>query len=125
MGFYKKNTGYGKKKGGYKGGFQKGPRGRAEMHSATCSECRSECKVPFKPNGRKPLFCSDCMWKQGKSGKRDEGKTFGPREKKPYVSTPRGGGEEIAKQLRHLNKTMDQILEVLLELGGDVEEGEE
>lgn len=35
------------------------------MHPATCSECGSRCEVPFKPNGSRPIFCSQCF-------KRDE-----------------------------------------------------
>ena len=36
------------------------------MHKATCNECGQACEVPFKPNGRKPVFCSNCF-------KREEG----------------------------------------------------
>lgn len=39
---------------------------RPMMHKATCSECGQACEVPFKPNGRKPVFCSNCF-------KREEG----------------------------------------------------
>ncbi|MBS3169318.1 DNA-directed RNA polymerase [Candidatus Woesearchaeota archaeon] len=38
-----------------------GPR---EMHKATCSECGSECEVPFKPTEGKPVFCRDCYRKR-------------------------------------------------------------
>jgi len=37
--------------------FNSGPR---EMHKATCSECKKECEVPFKPTTGKPVFCQDC-----------------------------------------------------------------
>ena len=37
-----------------------GPR---EMHKATCSECKKECEVPFKPAEGKPVFCRDCFAK--------------------------------------------------------------
>lgn len=39
------------------GGFQ----GRKEKFRATCATCGSSCEVPFKPNGRKPVLCSDCF----------------------------------------------------------------
>ena len=38
---------------------------RPTMHSATCSECQARCEVPFKPNGKKPIFCSNCFVKEG------------------------------------------------------------
>ena len=32
-----------------------------EMHKATCSECGSECEVPFKPTEGKRVLCNDCF----------------------------------------------------------------
>ena len=32
-----------------------------EMHKATCSECNSECEVPFKPTEGKRVLCNDCF----------------------------------------------------------------
>lgn len=46
--------------GGY-GGGSGGSRGPREMFSATCSSCGREAQVPFKPNGMKPVYCSDCF----------------------------------------------------------------
>jgi CxxC-x17-CxxC domain-containing protein len=63
--------GYGS--GGYSsGGYSSGGYGRQEreMFSATCSECGNEARVPFRPRGDKPVYCSDCFSKQrsGSSG---------------------------------------------------------
>lgn len=41
---------------------------RPEMFRATCAECGKKCEVPFKPSGDKPVYCSDCFGKEGKSG---------------------------------------------------------
>ena len=35
-----------------------------EMHTATCAECGSEAKVPFKPRDDRPILCSECFAKQ-------------------------------------------------------------
>ena len=40
------------------------------MHSAVCDACGRECKVPFKPSGDKPIYCSSCFEQQG--GGRDD-----------------------------------------------------
>ncbi|HIH12373.1 TPA: hypothetical protein HA242_01495 [Candidatus Woesearchaeota archaeon] len=50
-------------RGGGSGGrsFSDGPR---EMHKATCSECGSECEVPFKPTEGKPVYCRECYRKR-------------------------------------------------------------
>jgi CxxC-x17-CxxC domain-containing protein len=39
-------------------GYDRGPR---EMFSATCASCGREAQVPFRPNGTKPVYCSDCF----------------------------------------------------------------
>jgi len=37
-----------------------GDRG-AVMTTVTCSDCRKECEVPFKPTGNRPVYCGDCF----------------------------------------------------------------
>ena len=53
---------------------------RPSMHKATCSECGKSCEVPFKPTGRKPIYCSKCFETKGDSG---------PRQFKDYKSERR------------------------------------
>ena len=48
-------------RGGFKRDF--GPR---EMHKATCSECKQQCEVPFKPTEGKPVYCKECYGKRRK-----------------------------------------------------------
>jgi CxxC-x17-CxxC domain-containing protein len=56
------DSGGGYSGGGYSGGgYDRGPR---EMFSATCASCGREAQVPFRPNGTKPVYCSDCFQKQ-------------------------------------------------------------
>lgn len=47
-------------------GFRSAPREARplEMHQATCVACRKFCEVPFKPNGKKPVYCRDCFGMQ-------------------------------------------------------------
>lgn len=35
--------------------------GERQMHDAVCAECGAETKVPFKPTGERPVYCSDCF----------------------------------------------------------------
>lgn len=35
-----------------------------EMHEAVCSKCGSMTKVPFKPDGIRPVYCRDCYNKR-------------------------------------------------------------
>ena len=60
--------GYGRNgRGGGRFGRDRPPR---EMHTTTCAECGTECQVPFKPNGEKPVYCNDCF--QDKKPARDD-----------------------------------------------------
>ncbi|MBI4177109.1 MAG: DNA-directed RNA polymerase [Candidatus Aenigmarchaeota archaeon] len=38
-----------------------GPR---EMHKVTCADCGNESEVPFKPDGKRPVYCRDCFNKR-------------------------------------------------------------
>ncbi len=35
-----------------------------EMYKATCAECGKECEVPFKPDGKRPVYCRECYAKK-------------------------------------------------------------
>lgn len=61
-GGYSGGGGGGYSSGGYGGGSDRGyDRGPREMFSATCASCGREAQVPFRPNGTKPVYCSDCF----------------------------------------------------------------
>jgi len=46
------------------GGFRERSFEPREMHKATCSECKKECEVPFKPTEGKPVYCKECYAKK-------------------------------------------------------------
>ena len=94
------------------GGFDRGP---VEMHDATCSNCGKQCKVPFRPTGSKPVFCSDCFGKQNGGS---EG-NFSSRGRGESQSA--GSSDELKK----INAKLDKILTVLGNLEIDVEEDSE
>jgi len=108
-----------KKFGGDFGDRDSAPR---EMHEATCSGCNKQCEVPFKPNGRKPVFCSDCF---RKDENQDDRASFGEkrsfREDRGFDrpaphpndrSTDRGSSE-ICAELRTMNSKLEAILKAL------------
>ncbi|MCG3255549.1 MAG: hypothetical protein KAU62_05645, partial [Candidatus Heimdallarchaeota archaeon] len=39
-------------------------RGNAELHTVTCAKCKKETQVPFKPTGKKPVYCRECFQDQ-------------------------------------------------------------
>jgi CxxC-x17-CxxC domain-containing protein len=83
MNDFKKNF---KPGGARQGGFSRpsfggsaGPRksfgggfgGSSETFKATCSKCNKGCEVPFRPNGKKPVFCKDCFVRDDSRDSRD------------------------------------------------------
>ncbi len=54
--------------------------GDREMHKAICSDCGTECEVPFKPEPGKKIRCNDCFRKnrpQRRSFGGGGGRSFG------------------------------------------------
>ena len=37
--------------------------GSRETHEITCSDCGKKSEVPFKPDGKRPVYCRDCFQK--------------------------------------------------------------
>lgn len=100
--------GFGGKKGGDRGGFRgsrDGERREVTMHKATCASCGSSCEVPFRPDGSKPVLCSECF---GKNRPED-------RPKRDF-NAPRPPSPEIVAlqaQVASLEVTVNEILSLL------------
>ncbi|MDR0883904.1 MAG: zinc-ribbon domain containing protein [Oscillospiraceae bacterium] len=43
---------------------RRGDRGEREMFEAVCDSCGNTARVPFRPSGDRPVYCSDCFSKQ-------------------------------------------------------------
>jgi len=74
-------------------------RGDREMHDAVCDECGKDCKVPFRPSGDKPIYCSNCF----------EGKEGGS-SRRPSRRDSGGSDKQVLEQLTLLNTKLDRIL---------------
>lgn len=91
-------------------------RGFKKMFSATCATCGSHCEVPFKPNGRKPVLCSNCFGKEGGGSERrfERNDRFDRSERR---EAPRGGSGSITPdQFRTLNEKLDAIIRAIAEM---------
>lgn len=38
-----------------------------EMHKVSCAGCNKETEVPFKPDGKRPVYCRECYSKKKNS----------------------------------------------------------
>ncbi len=104
-------------------------RGEVTMSKATCSECSNVCEVPFKPNGERPVFCSNCFMskRDGTFEKKDERKGnlrendrkerrdsyFTPVSNTPNTSNSSAEVADLKKQITNLNTKIDSLANVV------------
>lgn len=67
-------------------------RGERSYFEATCAKCGTACQVPFKPSGRREVFCSKCFEMNG-GGSRDKG-FEASRSSRTYGRREFGGGQD-------------------------------
>lgn len=126
MNDFKKNF---KKPGGFKpGGFSRpsfggSARGRdtgssSETYKATCSKCHSACEVPFRPNGKKPVFCRNCFVRDDArpSGNSYEKQSYGPE--RSFAARPAAPVEDprialLQKELAIVHGKLDTLIQSL------------
>jgi CxxC-x17-CxxC domain-containing protein len=128
MGDYNQDNRFGGGRGGSRyGGRDSGRRSFGDrdsvrtMHKATCASCGSECEVPFRPSGERPVYCSNCFRKrnndEGGSGESDRRPRFEQRRtSSPSEGSGNAGAQingQIAEQLKSLNFKLDKIISFL------------
>lgn len=108
----------GSRDGGYEGGRDGG---KAPAFDATCGGCGKDCKVPFRPVGDRPVYCTNCFKKQGGPAetKRFSSPSYGNkpayREERPTEASaaPNAMIPRLQEQLRMINTKLDAILSAL------------
>lgn len=119
----------GNRGGGSRGGFDRGGGGRSfdrggsrgggfggdrEMFQATCDSCGKSCELPFKPNGSKPVYCSDCFKKQDGGDRRDSGfDRGGDRRSDSRPSRDFSPRSQNGPDFSGINAKLDKIIELL------------
>ncbi|MEK9160610.1 MAG: CxxC-x17-CxxC domain-containing protein [Patescibacteria group bacterium] len=83
-----------------------------QMHKANCSKCNNVCEVPFRPNGKKPVFCSNCFVKD------DAPRTsYGPkREFSPrpsFNATPPRENQDMKELKMHMQGVNDKLTRLI------------
>lgn len=78
-----------------------------EPHKTTCDGCHTPCEVPFKPNGKKPVYCRNC-YKGKETTTSFSGQPFSrPTEYKDDGST------DLKKQFTILNTKLDRLISAI------------
>lgn len=135
MTYFKRGGGFRRGEGSDRPRFNDRGSDRPEMHSATCDQCGKQCEVPFRPNGSKPVFCSNCFEAKGGNGNSDRGFSRGNgrgsernSDRTVYRRSDRDGGEtgnkfygasapkpaNYAEDFAAINKRLDKVMEMLL-----------
>lgn len=76
--------------GGPRKSFDRDSRGASETFKTSCSKCHAACEVPFRPNGKKPVFCKNCFVRdEAPRDSRGGGNSYGNSyEKRSYSDRP-------------------------------------
>ena len=99
------------------------------MHTATCSECKQSCQVPFRPLGDKPVYCTACFQKRGGDDRAPRA-DFGNHERKPWNDRPAPradfarpefkpapavavANDDMKKQFAEINTKLDRLINVI------------
>ena len=78
----------------------------SELFDAECEKCKKKVKVPFKPDGKRPVYCKSCLGKNNGNGNNNsnnhnnvEEKSNNTFEKLPFISL-----EDTAKEFVPVKK---------------------
>ncbi|MBU1868213.1 hypothetical protein KJ608_01995 [Patescibacteria group bacterium] len=90
---------------------------RPLLHDAVCDKCGKDCKVPFKPSGERPIYCSDCFEKKDKDSPRGN---LGGRDSGRFLQSNISDRSilQLVEKINILNIKLDTIID-LLSLAGE------
>ena len=78
-----------------------------ETHKTTCDGCHAPCEVPFKPNGKKPVYCRNCY-----KGKETTTSFTGQPFSRP-TEYKEDGSSDMKKQFSILNTKLDRLISAI------------
>ncbi len=102
-----------------------------EMFRTTCDSCHKPCEVPFKPNGKKPVFCDACF---NKTREMPHTSDFIKRKDKMVFDAPAGSHHgndhhehyhtpvsdpkfaELKREINSANAKLDKLIDLMSKL---------
>lgn len=90
-----------------KGGNRFG--GQMQKFKVDCSKCGDLCEVPFRPNGKKPVYCSNCFVKDSGDAPRGR-REFSPRPSFERPQREDRGMGELKAELQGINEKLERLL---------------
>ena len=97
--------------------FTKGPNrfgAPTQKFKADCSKCGSLCEVPFRPNGKKPIFCSNCFVRDDGDAPRPR-RDFAPRESfdRPREQREDRSMSDLKQELQAINDKLSRLISII------------
>lgn len=89
--------------------------GNKELFTAECAACHNKCEVPFRPNGKKPVYCSNCFVKDGESAPRGDRRDFSrpaPSFAQP-AARPDNSSFELKRELQAVNEKLERLINIM------------
>jgi CxxC-x17-CxxC domain-containing protein len=94
----------------------RGPSNDRELFDTTCANCGTATKVPFRPNGTKPVYCRDCFKpEESRAPQRFERRDYA--DKRAFAPQRDNGMSEVKRELERMNGTLDKIAAMLEKSG--------
>lgn len=107
---FKKSHSFGKRDFGGRPSFgNRGSDWPAESFDATCSGCNAHCEVPFRPNGKKPVYCRNCFKQNAPATTSFTGQPF----TRPTEYKEDGSTNDLKKQFSILNTKLDRLISAI------------
>lgn len=101
-------------------------RSNGQMFQAKCANCGKMAEVPFRPNGKKPVYCKDCFATMGGRPSDDRGTRGGDRFPKKEFSNKRDdfrdrprpdmaprANDDMKRQIDALHIKVDRMMRML------------
>ncbi len=91
--------------------FQKNSFAQKELFNAECNGCGTRCQVPFRPNGKKPVYCSNCFTKNDtRSAPRANSSTYRPEQRSASVQIPDRQIQDLKREIEAMNATLQKLV---------------
>lgn len=91
--------------------------GQKELFDAECNSCHKSCQVPFRPNGKKPVYCRDCFTPDETRDVRPQGTRFKQHDARqqrsfaqPAPATPDPRIDSLKRQLDTIQASLEKLI---------------
>ncbi|HWU24281.1 MAG TPA: CxxC-x17-CxxC domain-containing protein [Candidatus Paceibacterota bacterium] len=86
-----------------------------ELFDAECNSCHNRCQVPFRPNGKKPVYCSNCFTKGETRTDTHTSSFHSDSQARPSRSygadaKPDRGIQDLKRQIDAMNETLKSLV---------------